>query len=101
MRRIAASFDPQLTAPMSHKQAEKEDSGTRLNQPHNSAIPDDKQLKGVSRLVNPQGDPADIAVGEEDPVERDYLGRLLHVADEALQYVKRGGDHRRRRGRPH
>jgi hypothetical protein len=49
--------------------------------------------------VNPLGDEPEIVRREEDPVERDYLGRLLHVADEALHCDKR--EHRKRRGRIH
>jgi hypothetical protein len=86
---------------MGQKQDRKDDGQLRLNRLHPPlTAPDGQQLKGVSRLVNPLADDAEIAGGDEDRVERHYLGRLLHVADEALQHVKRDGDHRKRRGRP-
>lgn len=60
-----------------------------------------QHLKGVSRLVNPKDDDPEIVSSEDDPGERDYLGRILRVADEALSHVKRGVSHRPRRGRIH
>ena len=36
-------------------------------------------IRGVTRLVNPPEDDHEVISGEEDPVERDYLGRILHV----------------------
>jgi hypothetical protein len=51
----------------------------------------------VSRLVNPRSSDPEIGAPEEDPGESDYLGRLLHVADEALQPVNRDTPHRKRR----
>jgi hypothetical protein len=47
--------------------------------------------------VNPRKNEPEIVAQEEEPDERDYLGRLLNVADEALHSVKRGGEHRKRR----
>jgi hypothetical protein len=47
--------------------------------------------------VNPPKNDVEIVAQEEEPGERDYLGRLLNVADEALHRVKRGGEHRKRR----
>jgi hypothetical protein len=58
-------------------------------------------LKGVSRLVNPKDDDPEIVSAEEEEGESDYLGRLLHVADEALSHVRQGVSHRARRGRIH
>src|SRR5437764_15216683 len=101
MRGIAAVLGPELTVAMSQKQGAKDDAGVGFNRSHPRVKTTDAQLEGVSRLVNPSTENAEIGAGEEDQVERDYLGRLLHVADEALQHVKRGGDHRKRRGRPH
>ena len=62
--------------------------------------PAQKNLKGISRLVNPQDDDPEIVAAGEEPSERDYLGRLLRVADEALRHVKQTV-HRHRRGRIH
>ena len=56
-------------------------------------------LKGVSRLVNPPSDEPETVAHEKDSTERDYVGRLLHVADEALNNDK--GESRKRRGRIH
>jgi len=78
--------------------------GLRLNHSNHRGSKDPRQqpLKGVSHLVNPPDDDPEIVSTEEDQGERDYLGRLLHVADEALRHVKRGISHRpRRRGRIH
>ena len=58
-------------------------------------------LKGVSRLVNPPDDDPEIVSAEKEEGERDYLGRLLHVADEALRHGRQGVSHRGRRGRIH
>jgi hypothetical protein len=68
-------------------------------------------IRGITRLVNPPEDDHEVISGEEDPVERDYLGRILHVADHALRpgkdgqrkdgRVKDGVLHRTRRGRVH
>src|SRR5690349_4150446 len=99
---IAALPDPKLTAAMAHKQGGKDEAQLGLNRSRPRLIaPNGKQLEGVSRLVNPSTEDGEIAAGEEDRVERDYLGRLLHVADEALQNVKPGADHPKRRGRHH
>ena len=77
--------------------------GFRLNHsnPRSSKDPRQQHLKGVSRLVNPPDDDPEIVSAEEDQGERDYLGRLLHVADEALSHVKEGIVRRPRRGRIH
>jgi hypothetical protein len=61
--------------------------------------PQQQHLKGISRLVNPPNDEPELPAQEEDPVEREYVGRLLHVADEALHHDKR--DHRKRRSGIH
>jgi hypothetical protein len=63
-------------------------------------------IRGITRLVNPPDDDQEAISGEEDPVERDYLGRILHVADRALRQGKDGHTkdevlHRTRRGRVH
>jgi hypothetical protein len=66
---------------------------------HPEKSPNQQNLKGIARLVNPrEDDPAVVAA--EEPGERDYLGRLLRVADEALRHVKQGFQ-RHRRGRIH
>jgi hypothetical protein len=102
MRGIAALLDPKLTVAMGQKHGGKDDAKLGFNRSHPALrAPNGQHLEGVPRLVNPSTNDAEVAAGEDDPVERDYLGRLLHVADEALQHVKRGGDHRKRRGRPH
>jgi hypothetical protein len=76
--------------------------GSRLDQSDPpSKEPDRRHLKGASRLVNPPEDAAEILPTEEDEGERDYLGRILRVADEALRHVKQGILHRPRRGRIH
>jgi hypothetical protein len=59
-----------------------------------------KNLKGISRLVIPQDDESEIVAAGEEQGERDYLGRLLRVADEALRHVKQSV-HRHTRGRIH
>jgi hypothetical protein len=71
----------------------------RLNhaQPPGSQPANEKELKGVARLVNPRGDDAALGSGDDEPGERDYLGRLLHVADEALERVKSRWNQRKRR----
>ena len=76
--------------------------GFRSNQSHPppEKSPNQQNLKGVSRLVNPPDDDAAAVAGEEEQGERDYLGRLLRVADEALRHVKEGFQ-RHRRGRIH
>jgi hypothetical protein len=56
----------------------------------------EQPLKGVTRLVNPLPEEPKSADLDQDVTERDYLGRVLHVADRALGRVKRP-----RRGRPH
>lgn len=56
-----------------------------------------QHLEGVCRLLNPLKNEPEFVAREQDSVERDYLGRFLHVADEALHHVKRGGEHRKRR----
>lgn len=72
--------------------------GIRVNGPNSSAAAlNGRQLKGISRLTNPRSDDPEIMSEEEDPGTRDYLGYILHVADEALRHVKRGLLHRARR----
>jgi hypothetical protein len=56
----------------------------------------DQPLKGVTRLVNPLPEEPKSSAPDQDATERDYLGRVLQVADRALRHVKRP-----RRGRPH
>ena len=63
-------------------------------------------IRGITRLVNPPEDDQEAVSGEVDPVERDYLGRILHVADRALRQGKDGQVkdevfRRTRRGRVH
>jgi hypothetical protein len=100
MRCIAGFADSRLTAAVSQKHAGKDDStdvGLNHAQPPGSSPPKEKELKGVARLVNPRGDDAELGVSDDDPGERDYLGRLLHVADEALDRVKSRWNQRKRR----
>jgi hypothetical protein len=79
--------------------------GFRVNHsdPPPQKSPTQQHLKGASRLVNPPDDAPEIvsAEAEEDQGERDYLGRFLRVADEALRHVKQGVLHRHKRGRIH
>lgn len=98
MRCIAGLANREFTAAVSQKHADRE-SDIRLNhaQARGSRLPNEKQLKGVSRLMNPRVDEAELGLGDDDPGERDYVGRLLHVADEALHHEKRRGSHRKRR----
>ena len=56
----------------------------------------EQPLKGVARLVNPPADEQESSGLDQDATERDYLGRVLNVADRALRREKRA-----RRGRPH
>lgn len=56
----------------------------------------EQRLKGATRLVNPPADEQESSVPDQDPGEREYVGRVLHVADQALRHAKRP-----RRGRPH
>lgn len=87
---------------MSEKQARRyKPAEPRINPPNSrgSRPPNEQELKGVSRLVIPRKDEQEVISGEDD--DRDYLGRLLHVADEALHQVERGRNHRKRRGRIH
>ena len=100
MQRIAAFASLQSTASMGHKHSAPNGS-TRSNHRNQSEPirPNQQYLKGASRLVNPPSDEAEALAREEDPVERDYVGRLLHVADEALHHDKR--EHRKRRSRIH
>jgi hypothetical protein len=97
MRCIAAFAGVTLTAVMSEKHSSPNGS-TRPNRssPRGSTPANQQHLQGVARLVNPRKNDAEIVTQEEEPGERDYLGRLLHVADEALHPVKRG-EHRKRR----
>ena len=67
---------------------------TRRTQAH--LHPGEQPLKGVTRLVNPPADDLESSAPDQDPSERDYLGRVLHVADQALSHAKR-----QRRGRPY
>ena len=100
MQRIAAFPGLQSTACMGHKHSATNGSTRSNHRTQREPIrPNQQYLKGVSRLVNPPSDDPEILVPEEDAVERDYVGRLLHVADEALHQDKR--DHRKRRGRIH
>lgn len=70
---------------------------TKHSSSRGSTPPNQQQLKGASRLVNPRSSDPEIVAPEEDPGERDYLGRLLHAADEALHPVNRDRPHRKRR----
>lgn len=98
MRCIAAVRCVKLTAIMSQKHSSPNGS-TRPNRssPGGSTPANQQHLQGVARLVNPRKNDPEIVAREEEPGESDYLGRLLHVADEALHRVKRGGEHRKRR----
>jgi len=60
--------------------------GIRVNHPHPNGTTDtNEHLSGVCRLVNPKRAPHELASDDEDSVERHYVGRLLRVADAALQ----------------
>jgi hypothetical protein len=98
MRCIAAFASVTLTAIMSEKHSSPNGS-TRPNRsdPRGSTPANQQHLQGVARLVNPPKNDQEIVAPEDEPGERDYLGRLLHVADEALHPVKRDGTHRKRR----
>src|ERR1700732_1569248 len=98
MRCIAAFPGVTLTASMSQKHSSPNGSTCpNRSSPRESTPPNQQHLQGVSRLVNPRSSDPEIVAREEEPGERDYLGRLLHVADEALHPVKRDGTHRKRR----
>lgn len=58
-------------------------------------------IRGITRLVNPPEEDHEVISGEADPVERDYVGRILHVADRALRQMKDGVFRRTRRDRVH
>jgi hypothetical protein len=98
MRCIAAFAGVTLTAIMSEKHSSPNGS-TRPNRsnPRGSTPANQQHLQGVARLVNPLKNDPEVVASEEEPGERDYVGRLLNVADEALHSVKRGGEHRKRR----
>lgn len=85
---------------MSSKHTGKQESAS-LHQAHRGVATPAEHLKGVCRLVNPPNskDP-EAVLPEQDSLERDYVGRLLHVADEAL-HTKSSPNHRKRRGRVH
>jgi hypothetical protein len=75
--------------------------GIRLSNPTRRSQADyqthgEQPLKGVTRLVNPPLEEPKASAPDQDATERDYLGRVLHVADRALGLVKRP-----RRGRLH
>lgn len=58
----------------------------RTNHPRpHKATDTNEQLSGVSRLVNPKRPPHEPVADDKDPGERNYVGRLLEVADAALQ----------------
>ena len=60
--------------------------GVRVNHPRPNRTTDaNEHLKGVCRLVNPKRAPHELPSDDEDPGERHYVGRLLKVADAALQ----------------
>ena len=83
---------------MSEKHSSPNGSTRPNRSDHRGPTPANQQhLQGVARLVNPRKNDPEIIAQEEEPDERDYLGRLLNVADEALHRVKRGGEHRKRR----
>lgn len=73
--------------------------GTRLNPLGRERSRSRQPVCGIALLVNPLQDNHDVISPEEDPVERDYLGRLLHVADRALRRAK-SASRRTRRSRP-
>jgi hypothetical protein len=99
MHCIAAFSSPKLYGSVSQKHSSpNEHTRSSHSSPRQSTPPNQQHLQGVSRLVNPRKNDPEIVARDEDPVESDYLGRLLHVADEALHHrVKRGGEHRKRR----
>jgi hypothetical protein len=89
---------------MGHKNPGKAGPSLSLYNPRGPSA-NQTPLKGVSRLVNPPSDEPEIVAREKDSTEREYVGRLLHVADEALNNDKNDkndkGEHRKRRGRIH
>ena len=54
------------------------------------------ELKGVARLVQPRHDESEMILAEENESERDYLGHLLQIADDAL-HIKGSRAHGKRR----
>jgi len=74
--------------------------GTRSNHHERGRSANEQPIRGAAHLVNPPEDSPDAAPGSEDEVERDYLGRILHVADRALRQAKEVF-HRTRRGSVH
>lgn len=97
MRCIAGLRCRKLTVRMGHKRPAKDEIIESNGAKPPGWTPNQQHLQGASRLVNPRKNDAEIVGREDDPVEQDYVGRLLHVADEALHRVKRGGEHRKRR----
>ena len=97
MRCIVGFHGSKLTVNVGHKRVGK---GKAMYSNHSNlreSAPNQQQLQGVSRLVIPLKNVPEVVARGEDPFERDYLGRLLHVADEALHHVKHGREHRKRR----
>ena len=45
-------------------------------------------IRGIARLVNPPEDEGDVIFPKEEFVEREYWGRILHVADRVLRRRK-------------
>jgi two-component system chemotaxis response regulator CheY len=81
------------------EESQSETSEERIVNPPNRrgrGVSSDQPLKGVTHLVHPPSDDTRI---DGDEGERDYLGRILYVADHALRHVEQGIFHRTRRGR--
>lgn len=78
--------------------SEPEPMPIRVNQPRPRKTTDtNEHLDGVSRLVNPKRSLHEVASDDEDPGERHYVGRLLKVADTALQTAEQPERRKRRK----
>ena len=97
MRCIAASHGPKLTVCVGHKRAGRGEAMRSESSNSGAATLNQQHLQGVCRLLNPLHREPEFVAREKDGGERDYVGRWLHVADEALHSVKRDAPHRKRR----